>query len=247
MHASCYTRPSMTDLVTQRLSIQNLLDEGSPADAMEAYYALHHDQDRTKLFLHSEQGKHPDGFLVRAQTGADLFRPLVTLRARSDNGASALFKAGLIPGRQYYVVVPYQFGEIAFRELQVSDPQVLRVYRLDPKRYKPIINVLVKAYQNPNQLPCHEISSQGHIHAMAGINWRSPRFAEVYVVVDSAARGRGWGRSVVSALVGELCASRIEPLYVVSEDNDASLNLAQSVGFVDTGVRRFAGFALWPG
>jgi hypothetical protein len=31
------------------------------------------------------------------------------------------------------------------------------------------------------------------------------------------------------------------PLYVVNEGNDASLALAKSVGYVDTGVREFAG------
>lgn len=234
----------MTDLEMQRLVVQHLLDEDSPRDAMASYYALHHDPNRTELFLHCGEDMRPDGFLVRAQTGADLFRPLVTLHAAPES-AGTLLKAGLIPGRPYYVVLPYLMCETVLPGLEISDPQVLRVYRLDPACYQPVINVLVQSHRGFDGLPRREIRSQGRIYAMAGINWRSPQFAEVYVSVDAMARGRGWGRSVVSALVGELWASGVTPLYVVSEDNEASLSVADAVGFVDTGVRRFAGCAFW--
>ncbi len=237
----------MMDLESQRLSVRPLLDVGAPGDAMEAYYALYHDPARTELFLHYGADKRPDGFLARVQTGADLFRPLVIMRARSKHVATSLFQRGLIPGRSYYAVLPVPLAEIAFDELQLPDPQVLRIFRLDPARYQPVINVLVKPHRYDDGKPRYEIRSQDRLDAMAGINWHSPLFAEVYVFVDPAARGRGLGRSVVSALVGNLCASGLTPLYVVAEDNQASLSIAESVGFVDTGVQRASGFALCPG
>jgi predicted GNAT family acetyltransferase len=61
------------------------------------------------------------------------------------------------------------------------------------------------------------------------------------VFTESAARDRGWGKSVVSALVSELLKSGRMPLYVVNEQNTASINLATSIGFVDTGTREYAG------
>jgi len=45
------------------------------------YYALWHDPRRTQLTVHTNSRHQVDGFVVVAQTGADLFRPTVTLRA----------------------------------------------------------------------------------------------------------------------------------------------------------------------
>jgi L-amino acid N-acyltransferase YncA len=72
------------------------------------------------------------------------------------------------------------------------------------------------------------------------VNWRSPHFAEVYVYTQTQARGRGWGRSVLSSLCAALLQDGLMPLYVVSEQNSTSINLAESVGFVDSGMREFA-------
>ena len=58
------------------------------------------------------------------------------------------------------------------------------------------------------------------------------------------AQGRGWGRSVVKAVVVSLVNSGITPLYSVSDDNERSYDLALDVGFVDTGAREFMAQAL---
>jgi predicted GNAT family acetyltransferase len=42
---------------------------------------------------------------------------------------------------------------------------------------------------------------------------------------------------VVAALCGYLIDAGRTPLYVVAEDNTASIQLAESVGFSDTGTR----------
>ena len=51
-------------------------------------------------------------------------------------------------------------------------------------------------------------------------------------------RRQGWGRSVLAALVSNVLANGRKPLYLVENDNHASINLAMSVGFVDTGQRQ---------
>ena len=84
----------MTDLAQQRALARHLLDERSAADAMAAYYALEHAASRTRLFLHYADGGRVDGVLVRSQTGADLFRPLVILRAPDPKAAVQLLHAG---------------------------------------------------------------------------------------------------------------------------------------------------------
>ncbi len=73
--------------------------------------------------------------------------------------------------------------------------------------------------------------------ASASLNWQSPYFAEIAVSTRPQYRRQGWGRSVVAALSGHLMEAGRVPLYVVSEENTASANLAESVGFTDTGVR----------
>ncbi len=81
---------------------------------------------------------------------------------------------------------------------------------------------------------------------MAGINWQSPTYGLSYVYTDPAVRGRGWGKSVVAALVGQLSQSGRMPLYVVAENNEYSIRLAEAVGFDDTGHREYVGQAVRP-
>ncbi|HKZ69247.1 MAG TPA: GNAT family N-acetyltransferase [Anaerolineales bacterium] len=231
----------MTTLAEQRTAIRHLLNELSPADAFTAYYALYHDPRRTTLFLHNDPGGWVDGFIARAQTGLDLFRPVAVLRAAAVHTAIDLLRTGLAPNRPYYMVAPLPLSHVINRTLTVSDAEVLCVYRLDPAGFDPEINVLVVSNPAPDGTPRFQINANDTPQAVAGVNWQSPGFAEVYVFTESAARGRGWGNSVVSALVSELLKSGRMPLYVVNEQNTASINLATSIGFVDTGAREYAG------
>jgi len=231
-------------LSEQRRAIKYMLDERAPADAFAAYYALHHDPARTVLFLHHSPTQQLDGFLVRAQTGLDLFRPVVSLRAHNEPAARELFRAGLTPQRPYYLVAPVRLASVIHHALNMSDVETLCTYRLDPARFTPDINVLVVANPAPDGTPRYEISRDGVAQAVAGINWQSPHFAEVYVHTQPAARGRGWGKSVVAALVNDLLQRGRLPVYVVNEQNTASVSLAASIGFVDTGARELAGQAV---
>jgi hypothetical protein len=231
-----------------RAAVRPLLDERSAADALAVYYALYHSGDRTQLFVHPESaGERPptaDGFLVRARTGLDLFRPLVTLRATGEAVAQSLFERGLLPGRPVYLTVPETQSRWVNKYLSVSDAELHRIYRFDPQRFEPEINVLVLTTSAPDGLPRCEIRAGERAGAVAGINWQSPRFAEVYVYTEPAVRGRGWGKSVVRALVGMILKAGRVPLYVVSEANAYSVRLAEAVGFADTGFREYVGQAL---
>ena len=227
--------------LSEQTEARQLLDESSPADALAVYYALYHDPKRTSLFLHRYPGGRANGLLVRAQTGMDLFRPLVAVRAADDAVALDLFRRGLVPNRPYYLTAPFSLANAVNRHLAISDAELLRLYCLDPSRFDPELNILVVSNPAPDDSPRFEISSNGAIHAAAGLNWRTPRFAEVYVYTEPAARGRGWGKSVTSALVGRLLHDGLTPLYVVNDQNTASIKLAEGLGFVDTGAREYAG------
>jgi ribosomal protein S18 acetylase RimI-like enzyme len=233
-------RPSL------RASIRPLLDDHAPADALACYYAFHHPDHRIELFVHSDGGR-ADGFLVRARTGLDLFRPLVTFRAHTEDAARALFREGLPPGRPVYLTVPDALAGWVNKYLMITEAELHRIYRLDARRYQPEINVLVFNGAGPDGSPRCEIHSGDQAGAVAGVNWQSPDFAEVFVYTDPAARGRGWGRSVVSAVAGILLKSGRVPLYVVAESNDTSIRVAEAVGFEDTGLREYVGQAVREG
>jgi predicted GNAT family acetyltransferase len=124
--------------------------------------------------------------------------------------------------------------------LDVQRSRLLNIYRLDPARFQPIVNVLVQRSSGPDGTLRFQIESQGKAVAVSGINWRSPTFAEVYVYVDPIGRNRGWGKSVASACTASLLEARISPLYLVEDGNDGSARIAEELGYVDTGLREFA-------
>ncbi len=230
------TQPELANL---RREIRPLLSVNAPRDALAVYYALHHDPRRTQLTLHRRADGRPDGFLVVAQTGIDLFRPVVTLRASTEEGIDQLLQAGLMPARPYSLITPIELAGAVRAFLRVEQPGIQRTLALDPSRFQPIINVLVTRTPDASGLLRFQIESQGRSMAVAGTNWRSPYFAEVYVYAEPAAQGRGWAKSVVSACTQHLLEQRIRPLYVVREDDSPSARLAESLGYVDTGEREF--------
>lgn len=230
----------MTDeLNRRRRRARLMLDLSSPRDALPAYYALHHDADRTELFVEEDEGR-VTGFLAVCQTGRDLFRKMAVLRTRNTEAARSLLQRGLQPRRPYYLVTTLDLQPVVEAVMDVEQAEVHRVYRMRLSRYAPRINVLVVPITNPDGSRRFVIRSQGEIAAEAGINWRLPHFAEVYVWVVPEAQGRGWGKSVLESCVSWIFRSGAQPLYVVAEDNRASIRLAESVGFVDTHAREYA-------
>ena len=232
---------ALSELNDKRKAIRPLLSPDDPADALASYYALWHDPRRTTLTLHHSATDKVDGFIAVCQTGADLFRPLVTLRAPDEETVGDLLRSALAPQRPYQIVVPVTLASAVRASVKVARSSLLHVYRLQPARFQPLINVLVQRVTSADGTPRFQIESQGQVVAMSGTNWRSPTFAEVFVYVHPKGRGRGWGKSVVSACTAALLEERIRPLYMVEEANEASIRIAEGMGYVDTGRRQFAG------
>lgn len=239
-------------MTEKRRQIQALLYERSPADAQAAYYALHHPDEKTQLFTLANSDGLAEGYLCMSRTGMDLFRPLLTMRlpfssasagVNPESAASLLYSA-LPAGTSVIMSVPQDYYPIVSALFELQSEQRMRIMVLDQERYEPIVNVLVTQTETYNGLPRFLVRSSAgssgrgsaEIAASAGLNWRSPHFAEIYVHTKPAFRRRGFGRSVVAALVENTLTSGRIPLYAVDAENDASIQLAESVGFVDTGA-----------
>jgi len=221
--------PKLTELNEKRRRIRPLLSADDPADALTSYYALWHDPRRTQLTLHTGAGGAVDGFLAVCQTGADLFRLLVTLRAPDSAAVGELIRAALVPDRPYQLIVSVQMASAVRDHLEIRYPALNGIYRLDAARFQPVINVLVQRVGGADGVPRFQIESQGQVAAISGTNWRSPSFAEVFVYVHPTGRGRGWGKSVVSACTAALLEERLRPLYLVEEGNEASIRIAEDL------------------
>lgn len=224
-------------IARKRELIRPLLASADPADAMTAYYALWHDERRVELSLHRGPEGNVDGFVAVCQTGRDLFVPLVVLRAPPDE-AGELLQSALLPGRMYLLVTSPELRRAVEATLSLTNKQTNAIYELDPKAYRPIVNVMVQPGSTPFR---HEIRARERVVAAAGVNWHTDRFADMYAYADSEVRGRGWGRAVGAACVKDLLSARLLPLYTVDEANVASQHLGVSLGFSDGGAREFEG------
>lgn len=224
-----------------RLKARSLLRLTEPSDALAVYYALYHDPRRTTLYVHQDAAGRAGGFVAVCQTGQRLFVPTVVLRAADDHTAIELLRQALVPGRPYYVVTTPALRQAVAEVVSIEQPEINRIYRLDLSRFQISINVLVVAEPGSGDLPRFVIRSQGELAAEAGLNWASSHFAEVFVRTMPEAQRRGWGRSVLTACSLWVVRSARQPLYVADEGNTASIALAETTGYVDTGAREFAG------
>lgn len=236
----------ISGLQEKRRAIGHLLRERDPADAMAAYYALYHPEGKTTLVVPPTPGP-PEGYVALSRTGIDLFRPLVTMRLPTDRNPGAtqaaadLLRLAIGPGQPVIMSAPLRYRPIIEALFDIQSEERLRLYRLDPGDFEPIINVLVTRSTGPGDLPRFTIrssqSGEEEVVASAALNWQSPHFAEIAVNTRPQHRRQGWGRSVVAAMSQHLLDGGRVPLYVVADDNTASIQLAESVGFRDTGAR----------
>jgi hypothetical protein len=123
---------------------------------------------------------------------------------------------------------------------EISDLHTSEVHRLDLRRFKPLLNVLVVESQSPNGWPRYEIRGPDGALAAAGLNWKGPRFAEIYLDVELRARGGAYGASVLSAICRRLIEEKITPLYRVGADDLAAMGEAEDLGFRPTGIQTLA-------
>ncbi len=219
--------------------MRHLLDERSLRDGMASYYAFYHPDNRTQLITHPEQTARADSYIALSRTAIDLFRPLLTLRLTNDVQASADFiHATLAPEASVLISAPAEYGSLLEALFHIDTAEHLEIMRLDPNRFKPIVNVLVAESTGINGLPRYLIRARNdnnQVIAYSGINWQTPTFAEISVHTAPGYRRQGYGRSVVAATTQSILNSGRRPLYVVSKDNEASRQLAERVGYVGTG------------
>lgn len=241
-------------LIDQRRAIRHLIDKTNPSDASADYYAFHHPDHKVQIISTPEGSTRARGYICLARTGMDLFRPVVTLRLPEsielggiDLAASQdLIYSAFPPDMEFILTAPAVYRPFLSAFIKVQVEANLIVYVLDRGHFEPIINVLVVQTESPSGLPRFVIretvgvnnDQTGSVLASAGLNWLSPKFAELNVHTNSANRRQGLGRSVVAYAVNFILDSGRVPLYMVSETNQASINLAESVGFVDIGIRK---------
>lgn len=214
-----------------------LIDASNIVDAPTAYYALYHDPKRAELRVKLRPSGRAEGFAGRFQTGYDLFRPLVTLRARTPETSADLLADLLIPDRPYIFFATANQLPLIGGSFEIQNQRLLHIYHLDSRRFHPRPNVMVVEHAVPNSPPRFEIHS-GELMAVSGINWQSPGFAELYVYTEAMARQRGWGSSVLTACAEYVVRSGRLPLYLVESDNAESIALAEATGFVDSGAQQ---------
>ncbi len=228
-------------LYADRQAIAPLLRDHSPEDALAAYYALHHSEIRTKLSVYRDERGHALGFMAVCQTGFDLFQPLAVLRATTTEMTAWLLRSGLSPARSYHVLVPPALAPAVEAEMNTQAAATHLLFEAHRPSFQPVINVLVISSRGPDGGMRFAIrAADGSVVAESGTNWRTDEFAEVFVHVEFAARGRGLGKSVVSACTAHLLESNLRPLYFVDQDNAESVAIAEALGYADTGVRERA-------
>jgi GNAT superfamily N-acetyltransferase len=233
-------------LTEHRRHARQILDDTNPKDAPTAYYVLFHDPKRSAVYTTLNAEGKTEGVVGVFQTGQDLFRPLLTTVCRTTEAMQRLLRKALTVGRPYIFFANLNQLPLMPPDLHIENQRILQVLRLDSTRFEPQINVLVERKQTPDGLPRCEIN-MSHYQSVAGVNWQSPGFAEVYVRTAPEVRGRGWGRHVLNAVTDEVLRSGRQPIYLVEADNTASLRLAESVGYSDTGYRQLYADAVYVG
>ena len=232
-------------LSEKRRAIRHLLDEQNPEDGMASYFAFYHPDNMTGIVTYPADAQRAAGFVTFSRTGMDLFRPLLTLRLpQGDMQAGAdLIEQAVAPGTAVFLSSRQQDYPLVQALFDVQTEETLLTYELDRSRFETVINVLVTSSKGPNGLPRFVIQqpdgrSNQMMAASAGLNWMSPHFGEVSVNTSPNYRRRGWGKSVVSSMVNYLLENGRKPLYVVSQQNEASMQLAERVGFTYRGIQQ---------
>jgi hypothetical protein len=233
--------PSTTEISALRASIKPLLSD-RPADAVTSYFALEHDPRRTKIFARADAHRRVIAFVAVCQTGLDLFRPLVVMRGDDTLALQDALRESLAPRRQYLFNAPPALKPDLEQVASLNGDSLNAIYTLDAADFKPVVNILVQTSCTPDGLLRASVRARdGSNAAEAGTSWQSSKYAEVFVRVVEGARGRGLGKSVVSAVSASVIKARRTPLYVAGTNNAASRRLAERLGYHDTGSFELSG------
>lgn len=222
---------------SERGQLSRLLDDRSASDALAAYYALRHPAERVELYAYTPTPAGATGFLALAHTGLDLFRPLAIPFVASPRGLLGLLRAGLRPSRPVLLHLPLDQQAWLGDAVTLSESRPAELLRLDLRAFRPMVNVLVVETQSPGGWPRYEIRSGQTVFGAAGLNWKGPAFAEVYLEVSPEARQTAYGRSVLAAISGRLLSESIIALFRVEDQDLEARADAMGLGFRPTGIR----------
>jgi hypothetical protein len=211
-----------------------LLDLRSASDAILAYYAIEHPENKISLFANYSVSGRPNGFLISARTGFDLFRPLVLPAVASRETMSKLLQKFLTPPQPILIQIPLEQREWIEDDLDLTNIHISELLRLDVREFEPILNVLVIEKSAPDFR--FEIHAKSGSKAIAGLNWKGSTFAEVYLEADREALERGLGISVLAAACSKLLQLKLVPLYRY-EASSLEYSKLEELGFRSTGTR----------
>jgi hypothetical protein len=220
-----------------RALLEPLLNQRSASDAIITYYALKHPARKVNLFAALGSGGVPTSFLVMAQTGMDLFRPLVIPFVASSEALNQLMDIAIAPDRPFILQMPLEQKDWLDSSFELSHTRTAELLRLDPGVFEPILNVLVLEVNTPDDYSRYEIRSTSGAHAASGVNWVGDEFAEVYVEFDKEAIERKFAVSVLSAMSNKLLEQKHIPLFLREDEGGVTYHSLESVGFRSTGFR----------
>lgn len=220
-----------------RALLQPLLNQRSASDAIVAYYALKHPARKVALFASLGAGGKPTSFLVLAQTGMDLFRPLVLPFVASLDVLNQLMDIAIGSDRAFIIQMPLEQRDWLDSSFELSNSRSAELLRLDRTSFTPILNVLVMEVESPNDFSRFEIRSNSGAFAAAGINWVGDEYAEVYLDFDIQGIERDFAVSVLSAMCNKLLGGNRIPLYLLEDRSAISFQRLEEIGFRSTGQR----------
>lgn len=222
-----------------RNAIRHLLDPNDPADARAFYYAFDHSDLKTTIITHYPEAHRAIGYVCLSITGMDLFRPLITMRLPHQQlqVSTELIYNAIPEGSSVIMSVPSHYMPLIRALFEIHSEEEYSFLTIQQKNLRPIMNVLVSTDIGPNNLPRAIIRRQDEVVASASLNWQSRYFAELNVQTQPQHRRQGWGRSVITATTLYVFENSRIPLYAVATENRASRELAQSIGFINTGHR----------
>ena len=227
-----------------RDQLVSLFNLRSASDAILAYYAVEHPANKVKIFADYSESAQPGGLLIVAQTGLDLFRPLVMPYVNDKETFGRLLHEALSPMQPILLSLPLEQRQWAEMFLELSNSSSSELLRLDPNSFNPVINVLVTSTQAANGFMRFEINAQSGARAVAGINWQGRSFAEVYVEADRESARRKFDASVLTALCQYLLERKLIPLMRFEESFASDFESLTQIGFISTGSRFLLGQAI---
>jgi hypothetical protein len=220
-----------------RALLEPLLNQRAASDAIITYYALKHPARKVNLFAALGSRGVPTSFLVLAQTGIDLFRPLVIPFVASSDVLNQLLDIAIAPDRPFILQMPLEQKDWLDSSFELSNIRTAELLRLDPVVFEPIINVLVLEVSTPDDYSRYEIRSTSGAYAAAGVNWVGDGFAEVYVDFEKEAIERKFAVSVLSAMSNKLLEEKNIPIFLREDESAVTYQALERIGFRSTGFR----------